>query len=380
MTVHMQPHWRVFIVGGYVRDRLLGREATDHDFVVCGATPDEMVAAGFVPVEASAFPVYHHPLTRDEFALARTEKKTGPGYHGFEVFSDPNVTVEDDLRRRDLTINAMAREVVGWTDEGHAKLNDLVVDPFNGRQDLANGVVRHVSDAFLEDPVRALRAARFAARYGFVVAPETVDLVRKMAVNGELDNLTAERVGLEVKKAADDGNVVVFFDLLDTMGVTAAVFPDMMNVGHHASAYNFTHALNFSGVMALLTLHLSDDAVDRVAETMRWENDTVRDVRVARVVHRTALTSVPLVSGGEWVRVMDSLDLFRRPEARHVATDVLFAADMHLNAERMMLVFDAVKEVSFDDLSPEEQKTLKGREIGESILNKRVELARSLVS
>src|SRR5437868_2931300 len=179
---------KVYLVGGAVRDKLLGLDGQDRDFVVVGATPEQMVAQGFRPVGAD-FPVFLHPQTKAEYALARTERKSGRGYKGFTVYAAPDVTLEDDLRRRDLTINAMAEDESGQ-----------LVDPFHGAEDLRNGILRHVSSAFSEDPVRVLRVARFAARFkgrGFRVAEETVARMREMVVAGEVDHLVAERVWAE---------------------------------------------------------------------------------------------------------------------------------------------------------------------------------------
>src|SRR5581483_7939700 len=167
----------VYRVGGSVRDELLGRAGTDRDWVVVGATPDMLLASGYLPV-GKDFPVFLHPETREEYALARTERKHGRGYRGFEFFASPEVTLEDDLKRRDLTINAMARAADG-----------TLIDPFHGADDLRAGVLRHVSDAFAEDPLRVLRVARFAARFGFDVAPETEALMRTIVASGELATL-----------------------------------------------------------------------------------------------------------------------------------------------------------------------------------------------
>src|SRR3954453_2408316 len=155
-----QP-FAVYRVGGSVRDEMLGRSVADHDWVVVGATPELLIGSGYTPV-GKDFPVFLHPETREEYALARTERKHGQGYRGFEFFASPEVTLEDDLRRRDLTINAMARSAEG-----------ALIDPYGGAEDLARGVLRHVSDAFAEDPLRVLRVARFAARFDFVVASDT---------------------------------------------------------------------------------------------------------------------------------------------------------------------------------------------------------------
>ena len=207
--------FQVFAVGGYVRDRLLGYDPKDHDYVVCGATPDDMISAGFDPIEAS-FPIFIHPQTRDEYALARKERKVAAGYHGFEVMFDPSVTIEEDLYRRDLTVNAMARRVIGWNDQGHAKLSNDVIDPFDGQQDLRDGVLRHVSEAFAEDPVRILRTTRFAARYVFDIHPDTVELMGKIA--SELNNVPQERIWAEFEKGLCENSPWLMFETLDECG------------------------------------------------------------------------------------------------------------------------------------------------------------------
>ncbi len=182
------PPLNVYEVGGAVRDALLGLPVQDHDYVIVGSSVEEMVERGFRPV-GKDFPVFLHPETHEEYALARTERKTARGYKGFQVYAAPDVTLEQDLARRDLTINAMARDAQG-----------KLIDPFNGAKDLQAGVLRHVSDAFLEDPVRILRVARFAARFGFAVAPETLQLMRDMSANGEVDALVPERVWQELAR------------------------------------------------------------------------------------------------------------------------------------------------------------------------------------
>src|SRR3989475_12240278 len=176
-TQELAPSMKIYRVGGSVRDELLGRAVADHDYVVVGATPEAMQALGFRPVGRD-FPVFLHPQTHEEYALARTERKSGRGYHGFTVHAAPEVTLEDDLKRRDLTINAMAKAEDG-----------TLIDPFGGRRDLKEGVLRHVSQAFAEDPVRLLRAARFAARLGFRAADETMALMKAMVKSGEADSL-----------------------------------------------------------------------------------------------------------------------------------------------------------------------------------------------
>ena len=208
----------IYAVGGAIRDELLGVPVQDRDYVVVGATPEQMVAQGYRPV-GKDFPVFLHPQTHEEYALARTERKTAAGYHGFQFFYAPDVTLEEDLARRDLTINAMAREV-----RPDGELTGPVIDPFNGQGDLQARLFRHVSDAFLEDPVRILRIARFAARFvDFTVAPETLTLMRKMVADGEMDALVAERVWQEVSRGLMEKKPSRMFEVLRDCGALARI-------------------------------------------------------------------------------------------------------------------------------------------------------------
>lgn len=207
---------KVYLVGGAVRDELLGRASGDRDWVVVGATPAEMLEMGFEPVGRD-FPVFLHPETHEEYALARTERKTAPGYHGFAFHAAPEVTLEDDLARRDLTINAMARDEHG-----------ALVDPYGGQRDLAAKVLRHVSPAFAEDPVRILRLARFAARFqDFAVAPETLTLMRGMVEAGEVDALVAERVWQELSRGLMEARPSRMFEVLRDCGALARLLPEI---------------------------------------------------------------------------------------------------------------------------------------------------------
>jgi tRNA nucleotidyltransferase (CCA-adding enzyme) len=209
---------QVYLVGGAVRDRLLGREVKERDWVVVGARPEELERQGFVPVGRD-FPVFLHPETKEEHALARLERKVGPGYRGFTTEFSPTVTLEDDLRRRDLTINAMAEDGSG-----------RVIDPYGGLRDLEARLLRHVSEAFAEDPVRILRVARFAARYaplGFTVADETRALMRRMVEAGEANALVSERVWAETEKALGEPRPDVFISVLRDCGALAVVYPEL---------------------------------------------------------------------------------------------------------------------------------------------------------
>ena len=207
---------KIYTVGGAVRDRLQGRPVVDRDYVVVGATPDEMVALGYQPV-GKDFPVFLHPHSHEEYALARTERKSGHGYKGFTVYAAPDVTLEEDLRRRDLTINAMAEDEAG-----------ALIDPYGGQRDLAAKTLRHVSEAFAEDPVRILRVARFAARFAdFSVAPETNALMRQMVDSGEVDTLVPERVWQEVARGLMETQPSRLFRVLRDCGALARLFPEI---------------------------------------------------------------------------------------------------------------------------------------------------------
>ncbi len=209
---------KIYKVGGSVRDKFLGYSSKDQDWVVVGATPQTLLQAGYTQV-GKDFPVFLHPDTHEEYALARTERKTGSGYTGFSVYAASDVTLEDDLQRRDLTINAMATN-----DQGQ------LFDPFNGMEDLRNKILRHVSPAFVEDPVRILRIARFAARFDFEIAEETLALMKNMVANGEVDALVPERVWQETVKALTTEKPENFFKILHTCGALERIFPEFSNL------------------------------------------------------------------------------------------------------------------------------------------------------
>ncbi|WP_110961534.1 multifunctional CCA addition/repair protein [Acidovorax sp. ST3] len=211
---------QIYMVGGAVRDKLLGRPVNDHDWVVVGATPEQMLAQGYLPVGRD-FPVFLHPETREEYALARTERKSGRGYRGFVVQSSPDVTLEEDLSRRDLTINSIASS----TDESGAT---RLFDPYHGEKDLRARVLRHVTDAFREDPVRILRVARFAARFtDFTVAPKTMQLMREMVEHGEVNHLVPERVWQELARGLMEEKPSRMFEVLRECGALQVLLPEV---------------------------------------------------------------------------------------------------------------------------------------------------------
>ena len=232
------PEMQIYLVGGAVRDALLGLPIKDRDWVVVGASPDEMTALGFVPV-GKDFPVFLHPHTHDEFALARTERKTAPGYRGFAIHAAPDVTLEEDLARRDITINSIATSALYKRDRGKIAVNIAIppeewhragalIDPFGGLQDLAAKVLRHVSPAFREDPVRILRVARLAARFAdFTVAPDTLALMREMVDSGEVDHLVPERVWQELSTGLMEPQPSRMFAVLRNCGALRRLLPEV---------------------------------------------------------------------------------------------------------------------------------------------------------
>ena len=217
-TASSNKEYQTYLVGGAIRDRLLDLPVLDQDWVVVGATPQIMIDKGYEPV-GKDFPVFINKESGEEYALARTERKTAKGYQGFQFNASPEITLEQDLERRDLTINAMAEDADG-----------NIIDYHNGRADLEAGIIRHVSDAFLEDPVRILRAARFAARFKFSIAPETLTLMKEMVANGEVDALVPERVWAEMRKALDTDAPQIFFQVLRDCGALKRILPEIDNL------------------------------------------------------------------------------------------------------------------------------------------------------
>jgi len=208
---------KIYLVGGAVRDKILGIPVKDRDYLVVGSTPEEMVELGYKPIGKN-FPVFLHPKTNEEYALARTEKKIGKGYHGFEFYTSPNVTLEEDLMRRDITINAIAED-----EDGN------IYDPYNGLRDIENKVIRHVSDAFIEDPLRVFRVARFFARFeDFIIHKDTEELMKKIVGSGEISSLSSERIKTEILKGLNEKHADKMFLSFSSSGVLKSIFPDFV--------------------------------------------------------------------------------------------------------------------------------------------------------
>jgi tRNA nucleotidyltransferase (CCA-adding enzyme) len=283
-----------YVVGGAVRDELLGLPVKDRDHVVVGATPEEMERLGYKPV-GKDFPVFLHPETHEEYALARTERKSGRGYKGFTVHAAPDVTLEDDLRRRDLTINAIAKAEDG-----------SLIDPFSGRKDLDQKVLRHVSDAFSEDPVRILRVARFAARFGFSIAPETMQLMKDMVATGETDYLVPERVWQEFSKGLMEERPERMFEVLEACGLRERLMPELETQPEVISG---SLAVRF----ALLCWALAEDEVDTLCRRLRVPNEP-RELALLVSRNREALESAARASAEELLKLLKTTDALRRPE------------------------------------------------------------------
>ena len=299
---------KVYAVGGSVRDELLGLPVRDRDWVVVGATPEAMIALGFRPV-GSDFPVFLHPQTHEEYALARTERKTAPGYRGFVFHASPEVPLEDDLRRRDLTINAMARAQDG-----------TLVDPFGGAADLERGLLRHVSEAFAEDPVRILRVARFAARFGYPVAPETMALMRRMVETGEADHLVAERVWQEVALGLQEPRPTRLIEVLRECGALARVLPEVERLfaqsrdGARALArLAASHGAPLPVRFALLTLGLEPAAVAALCERINAPGEC-RDLAGLAARERAGVEGAASLGPQALLSLLERVDAFRRPE------------------------------------------------------------------
>jgi len=292
---------KIYVVGGAVRDRLLGLTPGDRDYVVVGGSPDEMIAAGYQPV-GKDFPVFLHPKTHEEYALARTERKTGHGYHGFSCYAAPDVTLEEDLLRRDLTINAMAEDATG-----------VVIDPYGGQQDLQARVLRHVGEAFAEDPVRILRVARFAARFPeFTIAPETQSLMRTMVASGEAKHLVPERVWQEVSRGLMADQPERMFSVLDACGAAKDLFAGVLPPpGVLICAAE--RALSLPVRVALWLSTCTAEQVVDLANALRLPTDC-KDMAVLLARYQQALLTLDGLSAEDQLNTLERCDALRRTD------------------------------------------------------------------
>lgn len=318
----MEIEVQIYLVGGAVRDHLLGREVREFDWVVVGATPEMLLARGFKQVGRD-FPVFLHPDTGDEYALARTERKTGKGYTGFACQTAPDITLEQDLLRRDLTINAIAQD-----DKGQ------LIDPFNGVRDLELRLLRHVSTAFREDPLRLLRVARFAARYanlGFTIAPETLQLMRDMVDAKEIEHLTAERVWKETEKALSTDSPHIYFQVLYQCGALASLFPALLPLFKNSASQSNVHALMALFAASQLTPNISvrfaslyvnayhcDDPLTKqhiiaMSTDLRLPIE-VRDLIIQAVYTQKTLVNALTLTADKIIDLFNQIDVWRKPQ------------------------------------------------------------------
>ena len=396
---------QVYLVGGAVRDQLLGHPYHEKDYVVVGATPEQLLAQGYQPV-GKDFPVFLHPETKDEYALARTERKSGQGYHGFEFYTDISVTLEDDLIRRDLTINAIAMD-----DDGK------IYDPYHGHEDLNNKILRHVSDAFAEDPLRVLRVARFAARYhqyGFTVAEETLALMQQLADSGELKALTPERVWKETSRALMERDADVYFETLRQCGALKVLFPEIdalfgipqrpeyhpeIDCGIHtlmslqqACRANYSLDVRFAVLVhdlgkALtpkdeLPRHIMHEErgikpVTEVCDRLKVPTNTKQLALAVCKEHLKCHQALTLKPGTLW-RLLQRLDVLRRPERVEAFVQACECDSRgrlglenreYPQSKYIFDVIQVVRNIKAQDLPAD----VKGPEIGEKLIERRIQ-------
>lgn len=396
---------QVYLVGGAVRDRLLGLPVRERDWVVVGARPEELQRAGYSPV-GREFPVFLHPQTHEEYALARLERKVAPGYRGFTTQFSPDVTLEEDLKRRDLTINAMAQSEAGE-----------IIDPYGGQADLEARLLRHVSEAFMEDPVRILRVARFAARYanlGFGVADETLQLMRRMTAAGEVNALVPERVWQETERALAEARPDVFFETLRACGALAVIFPEIdalhgvpqpprwhpeIDTGVHVMlAVRYAAQVGASGAVRFAALmhdlgkartprehwpshhgheELGVPLIEALCDRLKVPNGH-RELAILAARYHTLVHRARELKPATLLTLLENCDAFRRPER---FAEVLLAceadargrtgreAEPYPQADYLKTALAAAAAVT---LSEEERRGLPGPAIGEEMRRRRL--------
>ena len=360
-----------FLVGGAVRDKLLGHTIQDKDWVVVGATPEQMLEAGYTPV-GKDFPVFLHPQTKEEYALARTERKTGKGYTGFSFYAASDVTLEDDLARRDLTINAIAETPAG-----------KIIDPYNGQADIKQRVLRHVTDAFSEDPVRILRVARFAARFhhlGFTIAEETQQLMRDMVSNGEADHLVAERVWQEFLKALKGPTPHIFLQTLKETDALSIIMPEVAELVTKSD----------EPIKALLKASsLSKDPEIRFASLVHYLGEeknklrnlcknlkvpsSYKDLAELTATHKPSMENIFNSEPENVLKLYEKADAFRRQERfekfLQCFSFITQVNEPHVLTQYALSTLESLKEIT---PVPFLKEGYKGKELGEKIRNARL--------
>ena len=390
---------QVYLVGGAVRDQLLGRPIKDKDFVVVGATVADMLAAGFQQVGAD-FPVFLHPVSREEYALARTERKQGLGYQGFSVHASPDVTLREDLQRRDLTVNAMAIEVKSLTDD--TPITGKVVDYYGGLDDIENKTLRHVSSAFSEDPLRVLRTARFYGRYydlGFSIADETLLLMRQLVSSGELAHLSSERIWQESSRAMMQVSPQVYWQQLFEIGALTEYFAPLHQVWSHAQYGQIREivqtALYFAGQMQLnlsqrwallmaslntdlFTLNSTETLSVNIEAAAKAINEIGNSAKVPKaqtqfstlfVQQAKNLSRIDQLSAAEKIDLIQACSAHKAPDKLSQLLVTSHDLKLAIQHRQMMLALNSFHAISMDNI---DQK-LKGPAIGEALRRRRIE-------
>lgn len=382
---------KVYLVGGAVRDQLLGRQVKDQDFVVVGSTVDEMLAAGFCQVGAD-FPVFLHPKTKNEYALARTERKLGHGYQGFAVFASPEVTLKEDLQRRDLTVNAMAIEVKSLSDP--SPLNGRVIDYYGGLEDIKTKTLRHVSSAFSEDPLRVLRTARFYSRYfslGFAIADETLALMTSLVDSGELTHLSRERIWQESSRALMQDSPQVYWQCLDDIGAIKALYPKLFKAWQQNKAANQlkrqvlsslklsqSFQLNLQQRWALLMSSFSPSSSSELEDALVTIRSFGNQNKVPKnvtqfalwlVTHEQTLTNFDTINASRLADFIQSVSLDKHPE-RFI--ELMKVKQIWQLAGQQIKILQAIEDynsISIKDIDP----NLQGADIGAAIKQARID-------
>lgn len=356
----------IYLVGGAVRDEMLGIELCERDWVVVGSTPEAMIAQGYQPV-GKDFPVFLHPETHEEYALARTERKTGKGYKGFTFYCAPDITLEEDLKRRDLTVNAMAKAPDG-----------TIIDPFGGKEDVEARLLRHVSPAFEEDPVRILRVARFAARFpDFQVHPATAALMQAMVHSGEVEALVSERVWRELSIALSEPAPARFFEVMTTCGAASSVFAELDRAQMDLEALNRAVPISEGGdVRFAALLHRQNPAaIQALCRRLRIPKATTQ-LAVITAKHIDTLSQALDATAEATVKLLDAMDAFRRParfqasllaaQASLSDTDTAIAIKQYLTAAHERAAGVSTEELLAQGYS--------GIELGKALHRRRVEV------
>ena len=343
---------QIYLVGGAIRDRLLGLPAPfEQDWVVVGSSPEEMKLNGFIKVGKS-FPVYIDPKTSEEYALARTESKSGHGYHGFDFDAGPQITLEEDLLRRDLTINAIAED-----DTGN------IIDPCNGIADLENRVLRHVSIAFRDDPLRVLRVARFMSKlnsFGFIIADETAELINEIVNSGELDYLIPERVWLETEKALQTESFDVYFKILCDFNAIAYVYPDLNDIDQVLANSSLTAYKNASPELKMASIFCALDTLtdrnliehlDEIQNRIKFPNSYKIFTKTALRTSRILRNSNENISAEDVYEIIQATDAFRNPEDFGLIMEFHNHADhpdLKIKIRMILDAFDSCKDIGYD--------------------------------